>query len=602
LGERGSLCARAALASLAFVLAWAGSAHAARDPATILVRFESGAPPAAARGDRIVARLRHRTVVIRVRAVEAALDRYRTRAGVVYAEPNYLVRAKLERPDDPYYERQWGLSAIHALEGWAFEPGVYDAPSGVTVAILDTGVDPGGGGFGRVDTADAAVCTSGVCEPARAVDENGHGTHIAGIVGARADDGTGGAGVAFSSPILPVKVLDSAGDGSYAAMAAGIAWAVDHGARVINISVGGDSFSRTLCRAVADAVERGVFVAAAAGNDGSRSSVYPAACRGAVGVGATDRDDNHPVWSNTGFPDVFVSAPGVDIFSEFRGGDFAVGTGTSMAAPFVAGLAALLFDQRPSRSVADVRALIAETAAKVGTSEYGFDPFGTCDCTWNELFGYGRIDVAAALGAATASQPAFFMSAAPATATVTSAGSATYRVAFQPDRGFDGAVSLSVPDLPPGLSTTFDRRVMAAGGSAALRVAVGPLAAAGTYELTVVAQGASVTRGATLRLVVRPGDFGVTLRSPVAAVTRGRSATLIAVVTPRHGFAGLVRVSVAGLPRGASAIAAPLAVTNGWVYLRIRTAAATRPGTYRLTVTGRNGRQSHAVGATLVVL
>src|SRR5439155_8765226 len=115
---------------------------------------------------------------------------------------------------------------------------------------------------------------------------------------------------------------------------------------------------------------------------------------GAVGVAATDTADGKASFSNFGSPDVFVSAPGVSIYSTYTGDGYATLSGTSMAAPLVSGLAALLFGQTPSRTVADVKTLLATSSDKV-SGAYGSDPYGTCGgCTWHQSFGYGRIDVA----------------------------------------------------------------------------------------------------------------------------------------------------------------------------------------------------------------
>src|SRR5439155_6733849 len=129
-------------------------------------------------------------------------------------------------------------------------------------------------------------------------DDNGHGTHVAGIAAALTNNNqTGIAGLAFNSPILPVKTLDSTGTGSYAAISSAIAWVASHGAKVINLSLGGYAYSSTLCDAVTSAVQAGVLVVAAAGNDNTSQPLYPAACPGAVGVAATDTSDGKASFS-----------------------------------------------------------------------------------------------------------------------------------------------------------------------------------------------------------------------------------------------------------------------------------------------------------------
>src|SRR5262249_38891238 len=151
----------------------------------------------------------------------------------------------------------------------------------------------------------------------------------------------------------------------------------DHGARVINLSLGSTSYSQTVCDAVTYATSKSALVVAAAGNNGSTTPFYPAACPGAIGVGATDSTDAVPSWSDTGSANVFVSAPGVNILSTYMGGGYQTMSGTSMASPFVAGLAELLFAQSPSRTIGDVERILASTSDKVGSASYGSDPKGT---------------------------------------------------------------------------------------------------------------------------------------------------------------------------------------------------------------------------------
>jgi Subtilase family len=196
---------------------------------------------------------------------------------------------------------------------------------------------------------------------------------------------------------MPVKVLDSAGNGTYASISAGIIWATDHGARLINLSLGSTAYSQTVCDAVTYAANAGAVVVAAAGNNGTSTAFYPAACPGAIGVAATDSTDTRASFSKTSYPNVFVSAPGVSILSDFPGGGFKTDSGTSMATPLVSGIADLLLAQNPGRSVRDVRMMLAGTADKIGTTTYGGDPYATCVCSWNSQYGYGRINAYRAL-------------------------------------------------------------------------------------------------------------------------------------------------------------------------------------------------------------
>jgi thermitase len=351
--------------------------------------------------------------VVRIRpgaTLSAKLHEYRSRADVAYAEPNYVRRTDVATPNDAYYGSQWGFPAVHAQAAWGIYPGAYlpvgDPPNGKQIAVVDTGVDSLHPDLAlNVDTADGATCTSftGVCTSSTGMDDNGHGTHVAGIAAARTNNLTGVAGLSFNSPIIPVKVLDSTGQGTDAGVAAGINWAVSKGAKVINLSLGGYGYSTTLCTSVANAVSSGVVVVAAAGNDGVSDPLYPSACPGAIGVAATASDNTSPDWSNWGSPNVFISGPGVSIYSTYLQQTYALLDGTSMATPFVSAVAALLIGHLPTSSPADVKYVLASTAQKVGASfypplSYGTDPYGTCgSCTWHPYYGYGLVDAQAAL-------------------------------------------------------------------------------------------------------------------------------------------------------------------------------------------------------------
>jgi len=398
---------RLIVAVLAF-LTVAGPARAATP--TILVKFKQ--PSAAANriealGDDAVGQTANRVSIVRLRAGESAAARiaaYSERADVLYAEPNARVQAlALDPPNDPYFSSQWAFDVTGALGGWSLYPGAFGATGGAPLAVVDTGVSAAHPDLtGRVRTDLGATCLyPSPCTAGPATDDEGHGTHVAGIAGAATNNGIGVAGVAFSSPIIPVKVLDSTGSGYDSDVASGIVWAAQQGARVINLSIGG-AYSQTICNAVSAAEQTyGALIVAAAGNESSSAPSAPAACPGAVGVAATDDLDSPAYFSNYGSPDVFVSAPGVHIDSTWPG-TYADESGTSMASPFVAGVAALRFGEHPESTPADVRGVLAATSDKVGGVAYGTDPYNTCaDCTWQQRYGYGRVNVGAALADAT---------------------------------------------------------------------------------------------------------------------------------------------------------------------------------------------------------
>jgi subtilisin family serine protease len=206
---------------------------------------------------------------------------------------------------------------------------------------------------------------------------------VSAIAAASTNNGVGVAGVDWGANILPVKVLDAAGNGTYANIAAGIAWATDHGAQVINMSFGGANPSATLENAVNYAFTHGVIQVAATGNTGSGSVYYPAAYAPVIAVAATDSFNSWAGFSNYG-TGVTVAAPGVQIYSANLGGGYILRSGTSMAAPHVAGLAAILRGI-PGNGPDRVRTIIQSTALDLGAP--GWDPY----------FGYGLIQMDAAI-------------------------------------------------------------------------------------------------------------------------------------------------------------------------------------------------------------
>lgn len=319
--------------------------------------------------------------------VELKVQELKSDPAVEYVEPNYQRSISITSPNDSYYNSyQWNLPKIKADYVWDIQKG----GSNVVIAIIDTGVS-----LSHPDLAGKLVAGyDAVAHDGDPSDENGHGTHVAGIAAAITNNGVGVAGVSWNSRIMPVRVMDAAGNGWDSDIAEGIIWAADNGADVINLSLGGASSSpQTLQIAVNYANARGVTVVAAAGNIPNGAITYPAACANVIGVAATDSNDNRASFSNYGYF-VDVAAPGVSIRSTFWNTDptqwpignaYADGSGTSMASPHVAGLAALLLSEYPSSTTAQIERAIEATAVDLGTP--GRDNY----------YGYGRIDAMAAI-------------------------------------------------------------------------------------------------------------------------------------------------------------------------------------------------------------
>jgi thermitase len=289
---------------------------------------------------------------------------------------------------DPYFSYQPDMSLINADEAW----GLCGVDAGeVTIAIIDTGVD--------LDHPDLqANLLSGydyVDDDSAPEDGNGHGTNVAGI-SAAALNGIGVAGVAPTARLLPVRVLDESGSGYLSDIAAGIVYAADR-AEVLNLSLGGASSSQTMLNAINYAVStQGRLVVAAAGNCGDiyysyngcsylNQPLYPAAYSNVMAVAATTSADARASFSNKGAY-VDIAAPGSYIYNTYYGNSYAYVSGTSQAAPHVAGLAALVWAQNPGYTAAEVWSRITATAVDLGAA--GVDA----------SFGAGRIDVRQALG------------------------------------------------------------------------------------------------------------------------------------------------------------------------------------------------------------
>jgi len=291
----------------------------------------------------------------------AALERtLETDPSVGYVEVDATAHATLE-PDDPFYgpSTEWGLALIGAPAAWDTSTG----GDGPILAVVDTGVDATHPDLeGRVLPGIDLVNGDN-----DASDDNGHGTHVAGIMAATGNNGIGGAGVCWGCRILPVKALNAAGSGAYSTLASGITWAADHGARVINLSLGGPSDSVTLRAAVTYARSHGAIVVAAAGNNGVTSRFYPAGIDEVIAVGAADSSDDRYDFSDFGTDWVDVAAPGCTE-STWPGGGYESLCGTSMATPFVTGSLGLLMAAAPGATSAEVEAALDGTAGPEGTT------------------------------------------------------------------------------------------------------------------------------------------------------------------------------------------------------------------------------------------
>ncbi len=257
-----------------------------------------------------------------------------------FIEPNYIYK-KFDVPNDPEYSKQWNLRSINIESAWDETKG-----SGVTVAVIDTGISP------VPDLKDTKFVTGYdfVNDQSDAYDDSGHGTHVAGTIAQSTNNNYGVAGVAYEANLMPLKVLSASGGGTVADIAEAIRFAADNGADVINMSLGGPGESKLMEEALDYAYQKGVVLVAAAGNSNENSASYPARYRHVIGVAATDAADTKAPYSNFG-AGVDISAPGGSegglilqetLDPETNEPVFAGYQGTSMAAPHVAGIAALV--------------------------------------------------------------------------------------------------------------------------------------------------------------------------------------------------------------------------------------------------------------------
>jgi hypothetical protein len=238
---------------------------------------------------------------------------------------------------------QWSINKINAPQAWDYSLG-----GGVTIAILDSGVDGNHPDLAGKPTVAEIDKTNGASSDAH------HGTSVAGTAAANTNNGVGIAGIGWDSRILAIKVLDSTGTGLASWPASGIYDATDRGAKVINMSLGGDADSQSVRDAVAYALAHGVVLVASVGNDSGTGATYPASIPGVIGVGASTQADGLATFSNRG-PGLDISAPGVNLPAPGPGGTYAAVSGTSFSSPIVAGVAALLLalNYEPSTGIED---------------------------------------------------------------------------------------------------------------------------------------------------------------------------------------------------------------------------------------------------------
>lgn len=328
--------------------------------------------------------------------VEAAIELLRYNDAVEYAEPDYIARATLI-PNDPKWSNQWALIKINAPTAWEVTQGA----NTTIIALIDSGIDLthpdlagrvwqndeiAGNGLdddqnGKIDDVNG---WNFVIESNHITDTNGHGTQVAGVAGAATNNALGVAGLCWQCPLMPVVAMQANGVANYSTIANAVLYAAANGASVINLSLGGYADSSLLREAIGEAATTAVIVAAA-GNDDSAAPFYPAAYPNVIAVAASDTTDQKTIFSNYG-PWADLAAPG-DLIQTTTPGDYAAFSGTSVAAPFVSGVAGLLKSLHPTWSPALITWQILNTTISVD----GVNP------TYAGQLGHGRLDAGAAL-------------------------------------------------------------------------------------------------------------------------------------------------------------------------------------------------------------
>ena len=290
-------------------------------------------------------------------------------------------------PNDPLFGFQTDLTPIGVASAWSRTTG----DPGVVVAVLDTGIDASNSEFAGRVVPGFNVLTGVADSPSDfgpTMDDNDHGTHVSGTVAAAANDATGIAGIAPNVSIMPIKVLNSAGEGDFGGLVDGIDWAVAHGARIVTMSLGG-ALSRGAVAALQGTFNAshaaGVILIAASGNSGTASDEYPCNFTYVICVGSTTKDGTAVSTFSTRTSALALVAPGEDIYSTMRGNQIGIGSGTSMATPHVTGAVALLRTVRPTLTPDEALAALTQSARPLVGGGHNADS------------GYGLLQVGAAL-------------------------------------------------------------------------------------------------------------------------------------------------------------------------------------------------------------
>ncbi|MGS0692112.1 S8 family serine peptidase [Shewanella sp. 30m-9] len=444
---------------------------------------------------------------------------------VKYAEPNYVIKA-IGTPDDPDFVSLWGMNNtgqdggvadadIDAVEAWDVTTG----DSAIVVGVIDTGVDynhpdlqanmwtnpneiAGNGidddGNGVIDDIHGFNAVNNSGDP---MDGNGHGTHVAGTIGASGNNGVGVVGVNWDVSIVGCQFLDSSGSGSTANAIACIDYMTDlklnHGVEIkaTNNSWGGGGFSQALKDSIDAGGDAGILFFAAAGNsavDNDANPHYPSSydSDAVMSIASTDRNDDMSSFSQWGLTSVDMGAPGSAILSTTPGNTYSTYSGTSMATPHMTGAAALVWSINPDLTPLEMKQLLMDSG-DANTALAGKTVAGT------------RLNVANALDLADP-DPAYRFTVTPTSQTVEAGSSTRYDFSVGSVAGWDGTVALTVDVTPTLAGVTLSSSSVMAGDSFTVDVATDAAAAWGDYTITVSGDDGSIVKSKAVSLTVLP--------------------------------------------------------------------------------------------------
>ncbi|HEY6069220.1 MAG TPA: S8 family peptidase [Gaiellaceae bacterium] len=555
--------------------------------------------------------------------VQEKIAQLRQHASVRYAEPNYILHADTV-PNDPSFGQLYGLrntgQSILGVAGTAgadikAEPAwtVTQGSNNVVVGVVDTGIDynhpdlaanvwsnPGTIGGCAAGTHGFNAITN-TCNP---LDDNDHGSHVSGTIGATGNNGVGVVGVNWNVKIMGLKFLDASGSGSTAGAISAIDFAVNAkiagvNVRVLSNSWGGGGFSQALLDEINKANANDILFVAAAGNNGTNNNTtphYPSSYNAPnmVSVAATDNRDALASWSNYGSTSVNLGAPGVDILSTTRNNTYSYFSGTSMATPHVSGAAALILSVTPTLTVAQLKSTILNNVDPI-PSLAGKTTTG------------GRLNVCKAIPGCGGPPPPppppdYSLSATPASQSAVQGSSTTYTVNIT-RMNFVDAVTLGASGLPSGAAATFSPNPATA-NSATMTVTTSTTTPTGSSVVTITGNSGALSRTASVTLVVNPPaspNFTLSATPTSRTITRGASTSYTVNITRTGGFTGAVTFSVSGLGIGQTSTFSPNPATGASSTLTVATTATAATGSRVLTITGTGGSLSRTTSVTLVV-